>query len=1213
LHCVESNPVRTDATGGSHPMYLKRLEILGFKSFAEKTELEFGPGITAVVGPNGSGKSNVADAIRWVLGEQSAKALRGGSMADVIFAGSSAKRAMGFAQVSLVLDNSDGRLGVGFTEVQVTRRVDRSGEGEYFLNGVPCRLKDIQDLFLDTGVGRENYSIIGQGKIDEILSSKAEDRRAVFEEAAGISRYKLRKREAQRRLEETENALIRITDIVGEIENSLGALGEAAEKATRFQELDAEATALDIGLIAHAYEGAAMKMATAEADAARIAAQLAEVEGRLESGETKLETARNLVGALETELTEVGQALTEATARHERAEGRLALANQEEAAAGVEGGRLAGELTQLQSKGEALRQERATLEDQALALAAEVAQLQAELIAQEGELGQLQAAVTGANKELEARKDRIVAILQLEAEKRNGLLGAERRQEEAQKRQERLAAERTRTEAEAAKSAEALALLRTQMAQLRAEREALRQEQTEAQRAATAVQEKRQGLLKRQTEVRGQFQSTAARLEAIQEMIQAFEGYQKGPRTVLAGREKGAPWAADVVGSVAEVIRTEPTYEKAIEVALGGSIQNILTQSDAGAKAAIEHLKRTGGGRATFMPLNTMRPNPFRPDEEREFQGAPGIIGSALNLVRYEERFYPAIAFLLGRVLVAEDMDAALAFGKRTGMRYRIVTLDGELLAAGGALTGGSLGGQGGGLLTREREREELTQRLSDLRQELGTLKEEIEAAEAEGAQRAAHLTELDRRLRELETQITRAEGEERRLQGEVDRWNEILQTFAFEAEQIQAEMTEGEEGRRRLEEELAAYAAERQALEAEVARMSEAGAERLRLLDEQGRKLTDLQVKLADQNANLRALKGQISRLQAEIDAVDREAADRADQAAAVAHRQVRAVAEKAVAQAELAAAAAEKERLAGERERLQRRRLEAQEAVNELERELRTLRRSQTELTGRRQAVEVETARLQMELEGLVGRLHESYGLVPAELAGKALPDGEVPFARARLADLREAIRALGPVNLAAIEEFRAATERLDFLRQQQADLEEAKSSLYRAIEELDRKITTVFKQSFEQIRVAFQQVYAEMIEGGKADLQLMDESNLLETGIEIIAQPPGKKPQALSLLSGGERAMTATALLFALMKVKPTPFVVLDEVEAALDEANVDRVGRFLRRFAQEGSQFICITHQRGTMAAADALYGVTMEGTGVSKVVSVRLVDVEKEAG
>lgn len=1194
-------------------MYLKRLEIIGFKSFAEKTELDFGPGITAVVGPNGSGKSNVADAIRWVLGEQSAKALRGGAMVDVIFAGSSAKRAMGYAQVSLILDNSDGKLGVGFTEVQVTRRVDRSGEGEYFLNGVPCRLKDIHELFLDTGVGRENYSIIGQGKIDEILSNKAEERRAVFEEAAGISRYKLRKKEAQRRLEETENALVRITDITSEIESNLGALGEAAEKASQFKVLDEEATTLDQGLIAYAHQTATAKTEAIVGEADSLAARLADTEARLETGETRQETAKNLVVALETELTEVGQQLTEATGRHERAEGRLALANQEEGAAGAEGARLSQEIQVLQQKQATLKSEEEGLEDQVAVIFTELARIQADQLAHEGSLGDLQAEITGTSKQIEQRKDRIVSILQLEAEKRNGLLSAERRREEASRRQERLAAERTKTETEAKRTRGYLTAVEEDMVALGEEREELQKAIAAAQAEEARVQEMRADSQRRGNDLRGQFQATSARLEAIQEMMNAFEGYQKGPRTVLVGREKGAPWAAEVLGSVAEVIRTDSAYEKALEVALGGSIQNVLVQTDAGAKAAIEHLKRTGGGRATFMPLNTMRPNPFRADEEREFAGAPGILGSALSLVRFEERFRPAVAFLLGRVLVAQDMDAALAFGKKTGMRYRIVTLDGELLSAGGALTGGSTGGQGGGLLAREREKEELTARLTSLRADLGFIRDEQAKIEAELARWSQQIANLDGRLRTTENEITRCEGEVKRLSGDVARWTEVLQTFSFEAEQIQAELAEGDQGRTQLESELAALAGERAKLEAEVAELTKASEERLRILDERAKRLTELQVSGADQGANLRALRTRIDRLVTDRKALAAEEAERVAQGGEVAERLARVAQEKLAAQAELAESGALKERLTAERERLQRRRLEAQEAVNELERELRQLRRSLTDLTNRRQAVEVESARLQMDLESLATRLLETYGMLPTDLAGKALPEGELGFARTRLAELRELIRALGPVNLAAIEEFQTATERLTFLRQQQADLDEAKDSLYRAIDELDRKITTVFKQSFDQIRAAFQQVYHDLIEGGSADLKLMDEENLLETGIEIIAAPPGKKAQALSLLSGGERAMTATALLFALLRVKPTPFVVLDEVEAALDEANVDRVGRFLKRFAGEGSQFICITHQRGTMAAADTLYGVTMEGTGVSKVVSVRLVDVAKEAG
>lgn len=1193
-------------------MYLKRLEIFGFKSFAEKTELEFGPGITAVVGPNGSGKSNVSDAIRWVLGEQSARALRGGNMADVIFAGSDGKKAMGFAQVSLVLDNADGRLGVGFNEVMVTRRVDRSGEGEYFINQVSCRLKDVHELFLDTGVGKDNYSIIGQGKIDEILSSKPEDRRALFEEAAGISRYKARKREAQRRLEETEQNLLRITDIIGELGSQMDSLADQARRAEVYTTLSSELAALDTGLLAYGLNSVSVRLERQLIDNDQLRNRLKEIDEKLQAGEQAAEVARNLAESLDQELSVVNTGLTEAAGRLERAEGKLALSQQEQRAAQSEGQRLEVELAQVERKLEAVISEIASLGDEAAQLQAAVTAAALDLAEKERALHDEQAAAAAASRVVEQKKGRIAAIGQAEAEKRAALAAADRSGEESAKRMARLADERTQAEAEAAAAGSAIANLTAQQAELAGARDSGAREVATLRRKAREADEQLQEIQQKGGALREQIQGASSRLGAIEEMMNAFEGYQKGTRSVLQGRERNQAWAADVLGSVAELIRTEPKYEKAIEIALGGAIQNIITATDHGAKQAIEHLKRNNGGRATFLPLNTIRSGGYRSDEEREFSGALGIIGVALDLVRYDDQFRPAIASLLGRTLIAESMDAALAFGKKTGQRYRVVTLDGELLAAGGALTGGSTGGQGSGLLSRERERDELTAKIVSLKEELTAARkayDELHAAKLE-LEKQIHASE--QALRAVETRITQAEGEAARLAGEADRWAQTILTFGREAGLIEADASQGAAAADEYRRELTLLASEREALELAVGRLNEEGQALLGALEEKSQGLTAIRVKLAELNQELRSLSGQSARLTGERQALESDRAAKQGQLTASRLRLEQAGLDMEVARVEVEESGVVKRRFEESRDRLQTRKLEALEQVNNREREMRSLRRSQTEAGSKLQQGEVEEARLRMEQESLVAKLEEQYGLTPADIADKALDEGEVPFARQRTHELREEIRELGPVNLQAIEEFRTAQERFVFLGQQKGDLEEAKESLYRAVEELDKRIKTHFVDSFQVIRREFQRVYQELFEGGKADLQLMDENDLLETGIEIIAQPPGKKPQTLSLLSGGERAMTAIALLFALLRVKPTPFVVLDEVEAALDEANVERVGKFLRNFTQQECQFICITHQRGTMEVADALYGVTMEGTGVSRVVSVRLVDVEREA-
>ncbi|HLN64567.1 MAG TPA: chromosome segregation protein SMC, partial [Symbiobacteriaceae bacterium] len=888
-------------------MYLKRLEIFGFKSFADKTELEFGPGITAVVGPNGSGKSNVSDAVRWVLGEQSAKALRGGNMADVIFAGSDGKKAMGFAQVSLILDNSDGRLGVGFHEVMVTRRVDRSGEGEYFINQVPCRLKDVQDLFLDTGVGKDNYSIIGQGKIDEILSTKPEDRRALFEEAAGISRYKARKREAQRRLEETEQNLLRITDIIGELGNQMDSLADQAKRAEEYSVLSAELTRLDVGLLAHSLAGVAGRLEKQLAENQRLQEKLKELEERLLAGEQAAEVARNLAESLDQELAVVNTQLNEATGRLERAEGRHALAGQEQKNAQAEGLRLDQELTVLEAKLATVSDELSALDSQVLELQATVTNVAGELTEREQALGTAQAGVAAASRLVEEKKDRIVAILQMEAEKRNAALAADRAGEEAGKRMARLAGEREKAQSEANAARQAAGELADRQQALSVERDTAAHDLTGLRKARQEKEQHLQELQQKSATLREQIQGASSRLGAIEEMMNAFEGYQKGTRTVLQGREKNLPWAADVEGAVAEVLRAEPRYEKAVEIALGGNIQNIITATDAGAKAAIDYLKKTNGGRATFLPLNTIRANSFRADEEREFKGAPGIIGPAIELVRFDERFRPAIASLLGRTLIAEDIDAALAFGRKTGQRYRLVTLDGELLAAGGALTGGSTGGQGSGLLSRERERDELTARITALRDELAAARKAYDVAQVDRDMLAKKIQEQEQALRAVETRITQAEGEARRLEGEARRWADVLQTYETEAGMIAADAQAGAQSAEGYRAELAHLAEERQALEAEVQRLTADGQARVAALDEQGKEITAIQVKLAEVNQALRGLQSNRSRLVAERDGLRSDKLARQAQKEEAVQRLVQAGADMESARAEVEQASAE------------------------------------------------------------------------------------------------------------------------------------------------------------------------------------------------------------------------------------------------------------------------------------------------------------------
>lgn len=1193
-------------------MYLKRLDVFGFKSFAEKTNLVFGPGITAVVGPNGSGKSNVADAVRWVLGEQSAKTLRGAKMEDVIFAGSDSKRALGYAQVTLVLDNTDGTLPLPHAEVSVARRVDRAGNSDYLLNGQSVRLKDVQEMFLDTGVGKENYSIIGQGRIDEILSTRPEERRGLFEEAAGIARYKSRRREAARRLEETEQNLLRVDDIVRELTSQMDTLAEQARVATIYQGLQTELTDLEVGLLARTLALSQSKLEEAQGRATEIAARLERLNEEQTQGEERLETTRNLAQSLEQEWQLAVTQANEAAAHVQRLESRLEM--QRQAVAGAE-----GDNRRAQVQAEERRQRIASMltEMQEIAhaetaLAERLGGLKADLDDQELAAARRRAAFAGEQRAMEDRRTRLQTVMQRLAERQAAAQNLGQAALESSTQAEALAAQVTLLAGETGVADDVLDSRRAEVAAARneaTERQADLGRKRQATLHAREAQEKGQREL---GEVREELRSIQSRLNTIEELAREFEGYQRGTRAVLLAREKGLPFSGEIEGAVGELVRTvDPKYEQAIEIALGGGIQNIVTASEQGAKQAIEYLKRTGNGRATFLPLGVVRGNEFSAQDLRELQG-PGIIGPALDLVQVEARYRPAVANLIGRVVVATDMDAALALGRKTGMRFRIVTLDGELLSPGGALTGGSVGGKGNGLLSRERQREELGQRLAELQAREQSLTASLQllrtrVAEAQQAEALADeaLRAAEQAAERVGTQLARLEEQMTSLQQRLDGLRQQRATALQRAEQQAKEV-------QRAEQEVEELLAQKENLERELQRLQAQLVDQRTQEETAATVMTEQKVQIAGLEQQRLDLQNRIGRLQ-ENSRQEQTALDDAIQALKLAGlsreqalRQVDALEDDLISARERAEAA----RVG--RDALATRRAEVLEKAQEGERELRAVRRALGEAQRHEGDAAVALAQAQAEWQGTEQRLLEQYGLIPEQVAGRALADDMLTIARQRVAALKEEITALGPVNLAAIADYQQAQERLAFLTEQQGDLNEAKASLYRAIDELDKVIRTQFLASFNEIRGHFQQVFGELFEGGKADLELMNPEDLLDTGIEIIAQPPGKKPQSLNLLSGGERAMVATALLFALLRVRPSPFVILDEVEAALDEANVMRFGKYLRRFA-ENTQFVCITHQRGTMEVADALYGVTMEGNGVSRVVSVRLAEADLYSG
>ena len=1180
-------------------MRLKKLQLHGFKTFADKTEVEFADGVTAIVGPNGSGKSNIGDAILWVLGEQKASALRGVKAADVIFSGSEGRRAMGMAEVSLTVDNADGTLPVEFGEVTITRRAYRTGEGEFFINKVPCRLKDIYELFLDTGVGREAYSLVNQGQIDAVLSVNPEDRRGLFEEAAGIKKYRVKKREALRKLEATEANLTRIRDIQSEIVGRVEPLRRQAERAEKHQALKDRLRAIESSLLIVDLRFAEWEMASArqarEADQESVAGQTE----RIAAAEARVEDVAGRLADAEASLEACRLAQQAASAAAERAESGRALAAQR-----AEG--LAQSQRMLASEREELGERRERLARQVSDLEAELADARTEEAVLREQVAERQAATQALSEEIalltrqaERRRAESLALVRQQAARESDVARAQARVAEGEAALPGLREEAGRAEAGARES--------------QAESEAARQA-VEAARSALAQAEKAVGdALAHRDEARQAAQTAQARVNAaqsagvalstrlrtLQELEDAQEGYFAGVKAVFDAKKRGRLEGEFTV--VADSFQSPPGYETAFETALAASLQDIITDTEEAAKAAIAFLHDNRAGRATFLPLNRMRPGRDTLELGRAM-GLTGVLGAALEILTFDAKFRPALEVLLGRVFVCETLDDALRASTVAKGWNRVVTLSGELVLPTGALTGGRQSGRTANILGRKTEitqgQAELTARTRELEKcqnELGDAEKKREAAdfalsEAQAGRQSAQGAQSDaqRRADRAQADARRADDAHssavRRVEGAENALSQAREQALLAASRLETGTTEtadADETQASEAERLARLTAERDGLQGELT------AVRIRLatVSEQRSSL-----ERAGRNAQgeAQALGGQEGRLDLRIASARDEWEALVGQAEAREAEVIRARDAQGEAQAALEAQAGLRQMLVQE---------SAQAGA-----QLRSLGEARAQALDAIHKNEVKEARLGVQRDTLAARLWEEYEVsLEAALALEDDPvvDQNTPQEVARL---RRELRAIGEVNPAAIEEYAEVSARHEFLLTQAADLEEARAKLLAAIQEIDEGTRGVFLETFQAVGAAFDTLFTRLFGGGTTDLVLTTPNDVLETGVDILVQPPGKKRQPLALLSGGERALTAAALLFAFLTVKPSPFCVLDEVDAPLDGANVERFADLLRDFGQR-SQMIVITHNPTTMEAAPVWYGVTMTQPGISRVLGM----------
>ncbi|MGN7470275.1 chromosome segregation protein SMC [Brevibacillus sp. SAFN-007a] len=1184
-------------------MYLKRLELAGFKSFADRTEFEFVPGVTAVVGPNGSGKSNVSDSIRWVLGEQSAKSLRGAKMEDIIFAGSDKRKPVNFAEVTLTLDNTDRSLDVEYSEVSITRRVYRSGESEYYINNRSCRLKDIMELFMDTGLGKEAYSIIGQGKIEEILSTKSEDRRGIFEEAAGIVKYKTRKREAEKKLEDTEQNLVRIHDIVSEITEQIGPLQEQAETAKRYQELHRQLVEHEVALYVQQIEAAHQKWEAATQRVQELREQLMTQTTEASKHEADLEQARFSVTQIDQSIEELQHVLLTVSEETEKVEGQREVLRERMRNLSANRQQTMEQMHRLTEKQHALEAELAEEQERAQEAYRRMTEAHASL--QEAE-GQFFSMVQSLTDDVERLKGDYFEKLNEMANLRNEIRHQQQLVQTSQARVERQLSGKEQLDLEEGQRQVRMAELQEQLAQIE---RSLQETATRYKQLVDGLRDGQARMEQVRRELR-QFEqkreAAKSRLDLIKEMQSEFAGFQQGVKEILKARERGFK---GIHGAVAELVVVPQQYETAIEVALGGALQNVVVENEAAGRAAIAYLKQHNAGRATFLPLDVIRPRTLQAGDRQQLAKESGVVGIASELVSFEEAYRPILESMLGNVIVTEKLEQANRVARTLGYRYRVVTLEGDIVNAGGSMTGGALKKNSTNLLGRNRQAEELeahmreieeaisghTTRMEQLAGELGRMEEEQEALRSEGEALRLKEQEVKGLLQQAEAE-GRSLGERAKLvEQDIAAYQKEMEEALRKQEQLQAELAVLEQEEQKLSERIAEAEAKRQ--------------EQLESKEEMNQKITSLKVLNAQVKQEHQSRLEQTERLLEQKSLLQREWEEQNANLAALDELERTNESSGLELDQRIQELRQDKERVAGLIAERRNERATLFHKQEQVEVHVKEIRREVKALEEKLHQEEVKVNRGEVELDHLLNKLSEEYEMSYDLAKQKYPPRGELQAEMQVVAQLKKQMAALGTVNLGAIEEYERLSERQQFLRAQEDDLNEAKDMLYRVIQEMDAEMSRRFKETFEAISEQFRDVFVQLFGGGRADLLLSNPDNLLETGIDIVAQPPGKKLQNLALLSGGERALTAMALLFAILRVKPVPFCVLDEVEAALDEANVSRFAEYMQQFSSQ-TQFICVTHRKGTMESADVLYGITMQEGGVSKLVSVKLEDSAK---
>ena len=1178
-------------------MYFKRIEMHGFKSFAEPVVIDFHEGVTCIVGPNGSGKSNISDAIRWVLGEQSPKMLRGGKMEEVIFAGTASRKSRGMAEVTLVIDNSTGILDIDYNEVAITRRMYRSGESEYLINNNQCRLRDIKELIMDTGIGVDGYSIIGQGKIADIVSNKPESRREIFEEAAGVVMYKSKKAEAERKLEASNANLERVSDIVSEIEGRIDGLREDSAKAKEYLELRERYQDLEINITLKNIEKLETANDSIRGDARELTASIEKLGTRKQTLDGEISEERQKNERLEQLGNESNSALIAKIDELNQITNKSQLDGERLRAMERDAARINGEIAELESKLETEQENGETLSQKQEEIRVRLTNEEQRLQEKIQGYNEITARVLAQSEQVEEQRNEMFSLHSRAVSKRSEAASMESYRTSLQKRKEQLLAEGAEQEqsTRAFEADQKKDLAEQEAAAARAQRIASAMEQLKQERAdlMRVISEE----AKKLDDTRIRVSQLAARKKTIEEMEHNYEGYNGAVRFVM---KAGMPGIEGVVG---DLMKAPAGYETALETALGGAMQNIVCQKDGHAKEAIRSLKANKAGRLTFLPMESVKGGGVTvPRQVRQYAGYLGI---GAELAEFAPQYQGIFNYLLGRVAVVDNMDSAIALSKIAGNGIRFVTLDGEIINAGGAITGGRYKNASANLLARKSE-------IAALAEQVETLQQAYQKGMHQNQERQARQEEISDQLQKMEEERRQKELEISALQAKIaaqrqnfrdveqagtKREKELLSIEHDSADmekmldELLREIERSEAGHREAETQLTQTMQALELLKTEAAEASEEITKARIAKQDQENQFSASEELLRRVCAAAEELRGQIAERETRLADMDKEkheilfSADNSEEL--------------------FQKCSSEKAELEDYIARLNTERASLTAALNAKTDEQAALGETLRAYQDQKYQQEIRLAKNETQLDTLKEKLWDEFEISYAQAMTFKKEEFVMSTATKESREIKNRIRELGDVNVGAIKEYEQVSERYGFLTEQRADILEAMQELQTIIGDMDRTIRTKFKENFDQVVIHFEEIFKELFGGGQAELRLDDENHPLEAGIEIIAQPPGKKLQNINLMSGGEKTMTAIALMFAVLKTKPTPFCILDEVEAALDDANIDRFANYLKNFHE--IQFAVVTHQKATMEHADVLYGVTMPEQGISKVISLRLGD------